>query len=440
MRLWDRVQNLLGMMARQHHLIALRDGMIAVVPIILVGSTFLLLGSQSEVINGYFPGLAKSNFGIWYQNNFGILLAPFRFTMGMLSLYVAFTIAASLAAQYKLPVLPQGMASVVAFLITIKPYNIPVEEGGKSVWLIPMKPLGGDGLFLAIICGIFTVELSRGVNWLWNRLLQRGKKADPAGEKEEDTGGSALGIPKAVVDAFASFLPMLSVVTLFWILCYSLNIDLYNGLIYLMRPLEKMGDTLPCVVVVNLFLHVVGVAGVHGVSVINGVFLALWQKFLLSNTEAHAAGETLRYITSYPFYQWFVWIGGAGTTLPIPFLLLFFKNAHMKRIGKVSLVPVLFNINEPVLFGLPVVANPLLAIPFILAPIVAGSVAFFAVSLGLVTKPFIEVPWVLPAFLGAPLCNQDIRSLILLLVNMAISVLIWLPFLKAYEKKLSSEQ
>ena len=87
------------------------------------------------------------------------------------------------------------------------------------------------------------------------------------------------------------------------------------------------------------------------------------------NTEMHAMNlhAVLPTITAYPFYQWFIWIGGAGTTLPIPFMLLFSKNKHLKNVGKISLIPSLFNVNEPLIFGIPIVANPIFLIPFILA-------------------------------------------------------------------------
>jgi PTS system cellobiose-specific IIC component len=429
--LWNKINNALEAMTRQRHLLALRDGMIAIVPIILVGSTFLLLGSQNDVITRYLPWLAGTPFGIWYKENYPTILIPFRFTMGMLSIYVAFTVAASLAAQYKLPVLPQGLGAVVAFLITVKPVQVPVIEGGKPVLSLPMSQLGADGLFLAILSGLLSVEISRGVVYLWERFIIRNHSSDTARE-------NSLDIPPAVLQAFASFLPLFVVVTMIWLACYTFHIDVYNGLVSFMQPMEKLGDTMGCVVIVNFFLQFLGVAGIHGISVINGIFLAIWQKFLIDNSNAHSLGYAMRYITSYPFYQWFVWIGGAGATLPVPILLLLSKNSHMKRIGKIALIPSLFNINEPILFGLPVVANPLLAIPFILSPMVCGITAFICFSNNWITRPFIEVPWVLPAFLGAPLCTQDGRALILFAVNIAISIVIWLPFLKAYEKRLSS--
>lgn len=423
----ENFMSLMSALASQRHLVALRDGMLASMPIILAGSTFLLLGSQQEVISKYLPYIASSPFGEWYSANWQNLLIPFRFTMGILSLFVAFSIAASLAKSYSMPVLPQSMGAVAAFLLTMKPVKAVISSGGNPEWVMPLRPLGGDGLFLAILSGLLTVEISRVAANAWKKIF--------ADKKSEESSPS---IPPAVAEAFASFLPVLCSITLVWAITYIFNIDIYASLIGLMQPLEKLGDTAICVACVNVFMHMFGFAGLHGISVINGVFFALWQKFLLLNTEVHASspGTILPAITAYPFHQWFVWAGGQGATLAVPFMLLFFKNGHMKKIGRMALVPSLFNINEPLLFGLPVVANPIFLIPFILAPVCCGLTAYFACSMNLVTRPFIEVPWVLPAFFGAPLCCQDLRALILLGVNMTISSLIWLPFLKSYERKL----
>ena len=421
----------LNAMASQRHLVALRDGMLASIPIILAGSTFLLLGSQQEVISNYLPFVANSPFGAWYSSNWQSMLVPFRFTMGILSVFVAFSIAASLAKSYGMPMLPQAMGAVAAFLLTMKPVRAVINAGQSPEWVIPLRPLGGDGLFLAIIAGLATVEISRLTMGLWNKALGKDRKKDDKAEEK-------TAIPAAVSEAFISFLPVLCVITIVWAVTYLFNVDIYTSLITAMKPMEALGDTAVCVVAVNVFMHIFGFAGLHGISVINGVFFALWQKFLLLNTEVHTLnpGAVLPTVTAYPFYQWFVWIGGQGTTFSVPLMLLFFKNAHLKRIGKISLIPSLFNVNEPLLFGLPVVVNPIFAIPFVLAPICCGLTSFFAFSLNLVTRPFIEVPWVLPSFFGAPLCCQDMRALVLLGVNLAISALIWLPFLKAYEKKL----
>ncbi|MBI2265667.1 MAG: PTS sugar transporter subunit IIC [Armatimonadetes bacterium] len=423
MKSWDRVLEALARMARQRHMLALRDGMIAALPVILIGSTFLLLGAQKDVLTRYFPGLAGSGVGQWYLAHTAQILIPYRLTMGMLSIYMAFTMGASLARQYDLPPLPQGIGAVVVFLLSTVPSRIPIEPGGAPTWVIPLPSLGPEALFLSILCGLLTVEASR--------VFIKKTTKEPSLEG---------GVPQAVTDAFASFLPVLLAASVMWGLRHLVGFDVQKMLISALKPMETLGDSMGCVVLVNVALHVFGVAGVHGISVINAVFLALWQKFLAENAAAHLAGASIPYITAYPFYQWFIWAGGAGITLPVPFILLFSRSGHLRKIGRFGLIPSLFNVNEPILFGVPIVANPILAIPFVLAPVTAGIISFVAVSAGLVGRPFIEVPWVLPCFIGAPLATQDLRSLVLLGINLGVSTMIWLPFLKAHERKLMTNE
>lgn len=248
-----------------------------------------------------------------------------------------------------------------------------------------------------------------------------------------------MGVPPAVITAFASFLPMLVCVFVMWAIRYGIGVDIYHVVRTVAQPLKDMGDTFSTVLGVNVLLHMFGVAGVHGISVINAVMLPIWQEFLVSNADAHEMSKALPYITAYPFYQWFIWIGGAGATLAPTFRCILSKNAHVKKIGKVALVPGLFNINEPLLFGLPVVANPILGIPFVVAPLVCGTIAYYATYFGLVGRAFIEVPWVMPCFVGAVLSTQDLMALVFLLVNLAVSYVIWAPFISAYERRLGSE-
>jgi len=427
---WNKAVQALEAASRQHHVVALRDGMIASVPIILVGSTFLLLGAQGPVLKSYFngavawlPNLVDTAPGRWYLDHTAQILFPYRITMGLLALYIAFTIASALASQYRLAPVPQGLGAVAALLVTGTPVLLRLQETDPNPqWVVALKPLGPEGIFLAIVLGLGMVELSR----LILRPDRAGVEAEP---------GSAA-IPPSVIDAFRSFLPILTMVSGVWFVRHVVGFDIHAGILEAMQPLTRLGDSLGAVLVSNFFLHLFAVAGVHGISVINAVMLPLWQQFVAANAEAHAAGLPLPHTTAYPFYQWFIWIGGAGVTLPPTLLLFVSRNRHLRRIGRISLVPALFNVNEPFLFGLPVVANPLLAIPCVAAPLVCGTVAWFAVSSGLVSAPFIEVPWVMPCFLGALLSTQDLRSLVLLGLNFCLGAAIWWPFLKAYEHRL----
>ena len=416
---WDPIVEKLQRVTQQRHMVALRDGMINVVPVILVGSTFLLLGSQWDVIHKF--GSAQLQTADWvvaYREAVAPnLLLAYRLTMGLLGLYVAFAIAVCLAREYELPVLPQGLGAAATFLLTAVPF-----KETTAGWVLPMAPLGAGGLFMAILIGLLSVEISR-------RLMPKTKPAEPNSM-----------VPAAVSQAFGSFLPMLVTVAIIWLLRDFLGFDLQQGLERAMEPLARLGDSLGCVLLVNLIMHVLGIAGVHGISVINAVFFALWQKFLIANTDAHNAGQALPYVTAYPFWQWFIWLGGQGATLPLAGHLLFARSEHARRIGRMAILPSLFNVNEPLLFGLPVVANPIFLVPFIAAPVACGAVAFLAVNAGWVARPFIEVPWVLPCFLGAPLATQDPRALLLLLVNLTLSALIWFPFVRLYDTRMLEQE
>ena len=413
---------LLEKFANQRHVLALRDGMLGSVPIILVGSTFLLLGAQGEVLTQYFggevawlPNLVDTALGQWYLANSADFYIPYRLTMGLLGLYIAFTIATALAKQYNMAPIPQGLGAVAALLVTKAPSKVVFAEGEGAQWAIPLKPFGPEGIFLGIIVAIFMVELSR--------LFLRPDR--PQAEQDE----VSKSIPPAVTEAFAGFLPMLVAVSIIWLVSHVCDFNINEGVLWLMSPLAGMGDTLTAVEASNFFLHLFAVAGIHGISVINAVMLPLWQQFVAANAEAHSAGLPLPHVTAYPFYQWFIWIGGSGATLAPTCLLFFFKNGHFRKVGKIAIVPALFNVNEPFLFGLPVIANPILAIPCIVAPMICGLIAWCAVSWGFVGAPFIEVPWVMPGFLGAILSTQDWRSLLLFAVNFCVSGIVWLPFL-----------
>lgn len=428
-RFLDKAVKVLEKVAAQRHVLALRDGMLGAVPIILVGSTFLLLGAQGDVLNQFFagqvswlPDLVHTAFGSWYLENSADFYVPYRLTMGLMALYIAFTVASALAVQYGMAPVPQGLGAVAALLVTEAPFKTALGNG-NSEWVIRIKPMGPEGIFLGIAAALFMVEVSR--------LFMR---ADKAGSAEDEAIRSS--IPPAVTDAFRSFLPMLLCVTVIWGIRHVFDFNINAAILSLMSPLAAMGDTLAAVEVCNFFLHLFAVAGIHGISVINAVMLPLWQQFVAANAEAHSAGLPLPHVTAYPFYQWFIWIGGSGATLAPTLMLFFFRSEHFRRVGRLAVIPAFFNVNEPFLFGLPVIASPILAIPCVIAPMLCGITSWYAVSLGFVRAPFIEVPWVMPGFIGALLSTQDWKSLVLFAVNFLISGAVWYPFLHYVSRRI----
>ncbi|WP_375179464.1 PTS transporter subunit EIIC, partial [Enterococcus rotai] len=175
--------------------------------------------------------------------------------------------------------------------------------------------------------------------------------------------------------------------------------------------------------------------GIHGVSIVGSLARPLWLQLLDGNTAAMAAGKELPNIAAEPFYQWFVWIGGSGCTIGLALLLAFkTKSQFASKLGKATLAPAIFNINEPLIFGTPIVLNPILIIPFILTPMVTATIAWFVTQFGLVNRVIFTAPWTLPGPIGAYLATGgDWRAAVLSVVLIIISVVIYYPFVMIYD-------
>jgi len=398
-------------LSEQKHLRSVRDGIISVLPLILTGSFFLMLGQLplDFLKNPQYPSWIINSITFYDANLVPKLLIPYRLTMGLMALYAAFGIAYNLGKTYELDGLSVGILSTSSFLLTILPVKAIVTNE-KAEWVIPIDKLGGKGLFVAILCAFITVEITR--------FLLAKKLSFSMPE----------GVPPAVINAFTSLVPGIVVLTVIWVL--QLTVDIHTLLGWILSPLVKTGDGFVAIILINLLLHLIWITGIHGASVINAVAFPFWMQFLEENAAAHASGTLLPHITSLPFYQWFIWIGGSGTTLSLIIMMVFSRSAYLKKLGRISILPSIFNINEPIIFGLPVVMNPVIAIPFVIAPIVSGIIAFIAVKTGLVQSPYIMVPWTLPAPIGALASTGfDWRALMLVIINIIISGLIYYPFL-----------
>jgi len=167
----------------------------------------------------------------------------------------------------------------------------------------------------------------------------------------------------------------------------------------------------------------------------------LWEAMLVENMDAAAAGAALPHVAPLHFYLWFVWQGGSGAALALGLLLVRCRSAQLKSVGRLGLLPALCNINEPLLFGVPVVLNPALALPFILAPLLSAGVAYAAFFFHWVHRPLLEVPWTLPAPVGAFLTTGgDVRAVVLELCTLALSLAVYWPFVRRYDAQLLAEE
>lgn len=399
-------------LANQRHLRAIRDGIIATLPLIIIGSFFLIIA---------FPPLPAS-WGVtqFLTANAATILLPYRMTMYIMTLYATFGIGASLSKTYNLDVISGGILSTIAFLLTFVPVNIPAEAldaAGTAGFVLPMANLGGGGMFVGIITSILAVEIYR--------LTDKSKFKITMPEQ----------VPPAVARSFETLTPTLIVILGISTLTYFIGFDWHSTISKIVSPLVSAADSLPSVLLLIFLITFFWSFGIHGVSIVGSLARPLWLQLLDGNTAAMAAGKELPSIAAEPFYQWFIWIGGSGCTIGLALLLAFkTKSQFASKLGKATLAPAIFNINEPLIFGTPIVLNPILIIPFILTPMVTATIAWFATQLGLVNRVIFTAPWTLPGPIGAYLATGgDWRAAVLNIILIVISVVIYYPFVMIYD-------
>jgi PTS system cellobiose-specific IIC component len=398
-------------MSEQKHLRAIRDGVISALPFIIIGSFFLIIA---------FPPVPKdSAIAAWASKHIFEILIPYRVTMFIMSLYIAYGIGYNLAKNYNLDPLSGAQLAIGAMLMTIAP---KVMDGVGFV--LPMTNLGGHGLFVAMIVSIFAVE-----------VLRFCKEKNITIKMPEQ-------VPTSVARSFEALIPVGIVITVMTLITVVFGIDVHSLVDKAVGPLVKAGDSLPGILIPVFLITFFWAFGIHGVSIVGTVARPVWEVYLAKNAEAVAAGQPIPYTAPETFFQWFIWIGGSGATIGLVLVMLFFsKSQYGKALSRTAIVPSIFNINEPIIFGVPIVLNPILIIPFVIVPIITATLSYFATVLGFVNPTYIMVPWTLPAPIGAYLSTGgDWRAIVLVAINITISFIIYLPFFKMYDKKLVEQE
>lgn len=404
----------------QRHMVAIRNGVISTLSLILIGS-FIMVFANFPI-----PAVAE-----WLAPHTANLTIPFRITMGLMAIYASFAMGDSLAKSYDLDGVTGGVLSLAAFLTLTIPLNVDtvLTEAGEAAigWGLPMQYLGGAGMFSAILTMIFAVEIYRFFI------------------KREITIKMPDGVPPAVGRSFGALLPGGFIIVFLWIIRVMLNFDINAFIMSIFNPIaDLMGNNMFGALLPMIFIHLLWAAGVHGMNIIGSIVRPMWLMMLDANMAAMADGTPLTqlpYVAPEQFYQWFVTMGGAGVTLVLVFLLFTCRAKYLREMAKLTFVPGLFNINEPLIFGMPLMMNPVFTIPFVLNPIILTIISYSAVRLGLVNGFVANVPWTLPAPIGAYMATgNDWRAIILVLVNLIIAGLIYYPFVKMYDKQMLKEE
>lgn len=407
-----RLAPMAGVIAQQRYVLAIRDGFIAALPFMIVGSFMLVFIFPPISTNTTFQ-FAKAwlNFSANYREQ---LMLPFNMSMGLMTIFISVGVGASLGKQYSLDPITTGLLSLMSFMLVAA----DLKNGALS-----MQYFSGQGIFTALLCSIYATEVYR---WLKKRNI-------------------TIKLPEQVPPGVSRSFEVLIPVIIIMITLHPLNlfIEHATGMILpeaimaILKPLVAASDSLLAVILAVLLCQILWFAGIHGTMIVTGIMNPFWMANLASNQAALAAGEAIPHTFVQGFWDHFLFIGGVGSTLPLAILLIRSRAAHLRTIGRMGFVPGLFNINEPILFGAPIIMNPILFIPFVFIPVINAILAWYAIDLGLVEKVVMMTAWTTPAPIGASWAtNWAIAPVILCFICMAIAALMYYPFVKAYEKTL----
>ncbi|WP_194435536.1 PTS sugar transporter subunit IIC [Vibrio fluminensis] len=405
-----------GKVSAQKHVIAVKDGFVATMPFLIVGSLLLVLAFPPSDSGFFFEGWHALINAIGSDN----IMAPFQVSMGIFAVYAAFGIGFSLAESYKLRPMNTGMLSMFAFILAAAPM-VSVDIGG----VLPGAFLGGAGAFTAILCGLLVPEMQR----LLIKYNIRIKMPE--------------AVPPKISASFDLLIPIvfisIIIVTINTLLA-SHDLKIPSAIMELFKPLVMASDSYLAALLAVMLIQLLWFSGIHGGSVVGGIIAPMLLVNLGLNQEALAAGEPLPKIFVNPLVDFFVFVGGAGGTFGLVLLMMRSKATQLKTIGKMSVVPGMFNINEPVIFGTPIVMNPIYFIPWIVAPFINTSIVWMAFKMDLVAKIIALPPWTMPAPIGAVIATNSATAAIVVLLCLTVSVVVFYPFMKVHEKQLLAEE
>lgn len=393
------------------YLTALRDGFMVALPVIIFGSIFVVIANFP-----FLDRLLGEEAYAAYQNALGPASAA---TLSLMGLFVIVGIGYKLTEHYGGQAIYGGVVAIASFLI-LTPQTVEKVTGA-----IPTSSLGAQGLFLGIFTAIISAELYRFfVNKNWVIKM-------PA------------GVPEAVSRSFSSLIPIGLTLTVFLLVRILFSYTPYEtvqNFIYtvIQQPLTKLGSGLGATIVAVILIQIFWFFGLHGQIIVNTVFDPIWYALNDENFQAFQAGRELPNVITKQFIDTFlVGMGGSGMTLAVVILIfLIGRSRQVKELGKLGGPPGIFNVNEPITFGLPIILNPLALIPWILAPVVVTVITYFAMANGLVPKPAgIIVPWTTPIGISGFLATGNAwQGAVLQIFNLLVVMAIWWPFLKIIDK------
>ncbi|MFI3174116.1 MAG: PTS transporter subunit EIIC [Bacillota bacterium] len=418
MSIGDKFLSFAVKVGSQRHLVAIRDAFIGIMPVTMAGSIAVLL-------NVFFRDLPTD----WGMTSFVESMAPLISvngnvwwgSMAIISMVFVFALGYCLCNSYEINPLAGGVVAFSSFVVTM-----PQATAGGEMWgYIGWGYTNATGLFTAMLVGLVS-------SMIFVKLTQKNiiiKLPD--------------SVPPAVNKAFAAIVPGTVAIYLWGIIGY-LCVTMFDGMYlndiivkYVQGPFLNLSQGYFSVLITTVAVSLFWFFGLHGTNVLGPVLDGTYLPALMDNITARELGQELPYIWTRGSFDAFAWQGGAGCTIALLIaILLVGKLKGQRAVAKIAAPMGAFNINEPVMFGIPIVLNPIYGIPFVIVPAVLVTIAYFATAMGIIPPVCAQIPWVIPPVIYAYLATGgSIMAGLVSLINLIIGIAIWGVFVLIANKK-----
>ena len=384
------------------YMVVLRDGMIITIPFTIFGSIFMII-AQLPI-----PGWA-------------IIIKPFApalnacvtVTFGILALIVAMGISYQAAKANKMDPISTTAVGTIAFLMAMLNKNLAIDPA----------QLGSGGIFTAIVICILVVEVMNFcIKHHWVITLPD-------------------SVPPAVANSFSSLIPGATALLVVWLIRVVCNIDINSVITTIFSPLVVGLSSIWGVELAIFLVCLLWSVGIHGTNIVGSIYTPVFLTFLTQNINAVAKGQAPTNITSEGFLNFGMTIGGTGAILGLVLCMFTAKSKRYKAMRNLSLMPAIFNISEPIMFGVPVVLNPTLMIPFILTPMILQFITYFLMKFHIIGMIVAQVPWTTPTIIsGFLMTGGDWKAAVWQAIELVLAVLAYYPFFKSLDKQAVKEE
>lgn len=408
----DKLLPVANKLASNRYLSILRDAFMLAFPLTMFGSIVVVI-CNLPFLNDEMKAILNELLGSGQSA-----------TMSIMTVFVTFGIGYYLSKSYDVESIFGGAISFASFLI-LTPFFVTSDSGETISNVLSLDRLGAKGMFLGMIVSFIATEI-------YSRTSRKGWQI-----KMPDS------VPPAVAKSFAALIPAILTLSTFTainaIVTVGLNTNLHDVIYNIIQvPLVGLGSSIWATLLAIFFIQFLWFFGLHGQILVNSVMDPVWNTLMFENLEAYKAGEHLPHIITKPLMEVFtVGLGGSGMTLAVVIIMAFFlRKKQYRDVGRLALGAGIFNVNEPVIFGLPIVLNATILIPWVIAPIIVTAFNYFVMAIGIVPAPTgVSVPWTVPIFFSGIIATNSLAGGLLQIVDFILVGFIWYPFLRMLDKQ-----